>query len=64
MAWRAVCDCGWRGFGHDHQAQAEHDREVHEWVHRTVDSAPPLSRDTIRKVRALFGLPVQDGTWT
>lgn len=56
MAYRAVCDCGWKGKPQRRRDVAEYDKNVHEHVHRIVAKAPPMSEATKRRVAVLFGI--------
>lgn len=56
--WLAVCECSWRGKRRRLRADADHDKLVHEHVHKVVDAAPPLSAEQVRNIRALFGYRV------
>lgn len=58
MAYRAVCDCGWRGRRRDKRSDADYDVRAHEWAHRQLDNVPPLTRETLDKIRVLLrGFP-------
>lgn len=58
MAWRAVCDCGWKGKPQRRRDVADYDKRVHEHVHLMVAKAPRMSAETARRVAVLFGLRV------